>query len=314
MFSKFVSELQQNWKSGITVGVVSLPLSIALSIASGAGPIPGVITGIWACLFAALFASNNYNIIGAAGALTTLLATIASVNLIGASGSVFILPFLAILVGLVILLVYVLKLDRYLTYIPSSVMYGFAAGVAILIALTQLNDALGLVGLEKHPHFIENMKETVVHLSQVSVSTLGIFIIFLTTLLVWKKYIKKVPGVIPVAILGILFGYAVKHLALPFDVITLGDRYTLDAALYQALDIHSFLAFVQSPSGIMLLVKTAVVVALVAILETLITAKLADKLTKTTSNAQIELRGLGLANIASGLFGGLPATGVFIRT
>ena len=113
-----------NWQSALTVALISVPLSIALSIASGAGPLPGLITGIWGTLIGSMFIGSNYNIIGAAGALTTVLfsATLVAPLALGAA----ILPILALTTGVIIFVVWLLKLDRFLYYIPSSVMYGFA--------------------------------------------------------------------------------------------------------------------------------------------------------------------------------------------
>jgi sulfate permease, SulP family len=135
------SKVSENWKAGLTVALISVPLSIALSIASGAGPLPGLIAGIWGTLIGSIFIGSQYNILGAAGALTTVLfAAVLSAPLgLGAA----ILPLLALFTGVIVFLVWLLKLDRYLYYIPSSVMYGFAAGVAILIAASQLFDATG---------------------------------------------------------------------------------------------------------------------------------------------------------------------------
>jgi SulP family sulfate permease len=149
--SQILLKLSQNWRSGLTVALVSLPLSIALSIASGAGPVTGVITAFWAGMVAAIFGGSEFNIVGPAGALTTILSSFAFVY--GPEN----LPFLSILVGLIILLIYLFNLERYLILIPSSVIYEFATGVAILIAFGQINDALGL-NIKASPHFLEKFR------------------------------------------------------------------------------------------------------------------------------------------------------------
>jgi len=315
--SSIFNSIKLNWQSGLTVALVSLPLSIALSLASGAGPIPGVITGVWACLIASIFGGSQFNIVGTAGALTTILYA-ASVLQIGGIAGVLFLPLLAILTGLVILLVYVLKLERYLVYIPSSVMYGFASGVAILIAINQLNDALGL-RLKSTPHFLENVEQTFSHISSASVISFVVFAIALTILLLFKKFVKNIPGVIPVSFLGIVLGYiAEKTQFLPqlAELTTLQEKLNVNIVpqLWQAFNVNTISALFNSLPDLEKIVELAFIVALISILETLITAKLADKITKQKSSPRQEVLALGLANLASGIMGGLPASGVFIRT
>lgn len=306
------SLIQQNWKAGITVALISVPLSIALSIASGAGPVPGLVTGIWATLIASIFGGSNYNIIGAAGALTTVLfaATLSAPLGLGAQ----ILPLLAIATGIIILAVWALRADRFLYYIPSSVMYGFSAGVAFLIAASQLFDATGLSALKRTGHFIGDIELFIANTAGVHLPTLVTFVLFLAFILIWKRSIKKLPAVIPTSILGILFGY---FEATRFDqqLISLGDKFgNFTGSLFASVPWNSIPSLIANPDLLIGIFKVAGVIALIAILETLITAKIGDSLTKTQSSSTKELLGLALANLGSGAAGGLPATGVFIRT
>lgn len=307
------SHIKGNWKSGLTVALIAMPLSIALSIASGAGPLPGIITGIWATLIASLFGGSNYNIIGAAGALTTLLfaATLAAPYNLGP----LILPFIALAVGFIILLIWLMRADRFLYYIPSSVMYGFATGVAVLIAVSQLFDATGLSFLQRTGTFVGDIQLYREHQSDVDIPTIFTFIIFLVILLLWKRFIKSLPAVIPVALLGIIFGFTETKFINSFDLISLGDKFgSLQGGLYIPVSWEILPQLLASHEAVLFIFKTAAVVALIAVLETLITAKIADKVTRTQSSSRKELLGLALANIGSGVFGGLPATGVFVRT
>src|SRR3989338_2865757 len=150
-------KVQENWKAALTVALISVPLSIALSIASGAGPLPGLIAGIWGTLIGSIFIGSEYNVIGAAGALTTVLfaATLTASLGLGAA----ILPILALFTGAIVFIIWLLRLERYLYYIPSSVMYGFAAGVAILIAVGQLFDASGLSKLSRTGHLTGDIEK-----------------------------------------------------------------------------------------------------------------------------------------------------------
>lgn len=303
---------RENWKAGLTVALISTPLSIALSIASGAGPIPGLITAVWATAIAAIFSSSNYNIIGPAGALTTVLfaATFSSPGALGPG----ILPILAISSGLLILAIWVARLDRFLYYIPSSVMYGFAAGVAVLIAISQLFDATGLSSLKRTGHFVGDIALFGAHIGDIHLYSFIVFGVFLAFILLWKRFVPILPAVIPAAILGILFGYVEAHF-LHLDILSLADKFgAIHATLFQPLSFATLRTLLEQPEAIGWLFKTSAVIALIAVLETLITAKIGDKITRTQSSARREIFGLSLANIGSGIMGGLPATGVFIRT
>ncbi|OGG62189.1 hypothetical protein A3C87_01195 [Candidatus Kaiserbacteria bacterium RIFCSPHIGHO2_02_FULL_49_34] len=306
----FINHLKTNWQAGLTVALISVPLSLALSIASGAGPMPGIITGVWATLIASVFASSNYNIIGPAGALATVLfaATIAPQFGVGAA----ILPLIAIGVGIAIFVVFALKADRFLYYVPASIIHGFSAGVAVLIASSQLFDGAGLA-LKRTGHFIGDLELFGAHIRDVNPYAVGTFVIFLTFILLWKRYIKSIPAVIPAALLGMGFGYIATLTQLP--VTTLLEKFgTLSGTLYLGFDMSALTAIMSSHASIIAYIKVVLLVAAIAILETLITAKVGDKMTRTQCSPRKELFGLALANIGSGFMGGLPATGVFLRT
>ena len=311
-FSKLLELISKNWRAGLTVALISVPLSIALSIASGAGPVPGLITGVWATLIASIFGGNNYNIIGAAGALTTVLfaATLAAPLGLGAA----VLPILALASGGLILVVWALGLDKYLYFIPSSVMYGFGAGVAFLIAASQLFDATGLSALKRTGHFLGDIELYIHHAAETHANSVLIFAIFLAAILLWKKYVKALPAVIPISVVGILFGY-LESQYFDLELISLGDKFgSVAGALMLPVAWDALGQIFASKELIVWTLKIAGTIALIAVLETLITAKIADKITKTQSSSRKELFGLALANIGSGAMGGLPATGVFIRT
>lgn len=304
--------VRENWKSGLTVALISTPLSIALSIASGAGPIPGLITAVWATAIAALFCSSNYNIIGPAGALTTVLFAATFSSPIGLGAGV--LPLLAIASGFLILCIWLAGLDRFLYYIPSSVMYGFAAGVAILIAASQLFDASGLSDLKRTGSFIGDIGLFIRNIGGVHTVSIGVFGAFLAGILIWKRCITFLPAVIPAAIIGILVGFIDAEF-FNLDITSIADKFgDISATLYQPLSFNALRTLLSYPDALGWIFKTAGVIALIAVLETLITAKIGDKITRTQSSSRREIFGLSLANIGSGLMGGLPATGVFIRT
>jgi SulP family sulfate permease len=291
--------LKNNWKSGLTVALVSIPLSISLAVASGASPVDGIITAIWAGLFASIFGGSNFNIVGPTGALSGILATYAIIHGPGQ------LSIIAVIAGIFILLAYFLKLERYLVFVPASAIHGFTLGVAIIIALNQLNFATGIVNPVKHERLFDNVAETFRHIGQSDPMTLLVFVVFLGLLFAFLKYIPRVPAVIALTPFGILLGYASSIQAIPIQLQTLQMKFgELSMTLFQA----EHWTFNQ---GMLL---PAFAVALIAILETMLSAKIADAMTHTKHDKRKEMLGLGLANMVSGACGGLPATAALART
>ena len=292
-------KISNNWKSGLTVAFVSIPLSISLAVASQTSPIAGIITAIWAGLIASLFGGSNYNIIVPTGALSGVLALHAMTH--GAST----LPTIAITSGFFILIAYILHLEKYLYFVSASTIHGFILGVACMIILGQLNAILGLHALPTHQTILENLYETYKHLNDFSPITLLIFCICIAMLFLLTKYVPYIPNVIILSPIGILIGYLTTYGVIPLSLVTLQTKFGhITPMLHQPINIalnHATLS-------------TSLVVALIALLETMISARIADNITHTKHNKQREILGLGLANIASGLMGGIPATGGLART
>lgn len=293
-----INAIKSNWKSGLTVSLISIPLSISLAIASGVSPIAGIITGIWAGLIGSLFGSSNFNIIGPTGALSGIIASHAIIH--GAQ-SVSMVAFLA---GIFILVAYALQLERFIVFIPSSVIHGFILGIACIIGFNQLNFALGLEGLQKHEKFIDNVFETIKNVHQFCFATTLIFLIFLSALFILRR-ITRIPGAILLAPLGILLGYVATHFIICLPLKTIQSTFgCIETRLFILPD------FSISQASLI----TAFFIALVAIIETMLSAKIADGITHTHHNSHTEVLGLGLANIVSGLMGGIPATAALART
>lgn len=293
--------IMQNWKAGLTVSFVSLPLSISLAVAAGATPLMGVITAIWAGLLASFFGGSNYNIVGPTGALSGILIVFAIKY--GAS----VLPMIAIIAGIMSLIVYMLHWERYIVFIPSSVVHGFTLGVAFIIGLGQFNFALGLKNLPAHEKLVENLMESLAHIGSFEIATLVLFLVGFVFLFVWRKFFPKVPGVIVLAPIGILLGYLSQIGTINVQFQTLFSKFgDISGSLWAIPKI----SFVMSQD----IILGAAAVSVVAILETLMSAKIADGMTKTKHNTRKEVLGVGLSNIASGLFGGIPATAALART
>ncbi|MEI6480346.1 MAG: SulP family inorganic anion transporter [bacterium] len=295
-------ELKSNWKAGITVSLVNIPLSLSLAIASGAAPTVGIVTAILAGLIAAIVGGSHFNVAGPAGALSGIL--IVYVMLYGAA----IIPVLTILAGLIVLMVWFFGWDKYIVFIPSSVVHGFTLAVAVTIALGQVNFALGLSGLSKHESLIGNFFESLKHISSIYWPAFIVFFISLVILFALFKYAPKFPGAIAIAVGGIMLGASTSFQKLPFTLSTLYSSYgDLSISFFNT----SFIKLsVLNPK----VLEAAALVAVVIILETLLSAKVADGMTKTKFDQSREVLGIGCANVVSGIFGGMPATGVFART
>lgn len=297
--------------------MINIPLSISLAVASGATPTQGIITGIWGCIIAAIFASSNFNVFGVAGALSSIILSFVIAH--GANGAAL-LPIVAIVSGLLILLVYLLGITRYITLIPSTVLHGFLISVGITIALSQVSGALGLndptLNIPVHKEIYLNLYETIRHISDINISAFGIFLGGFIFLLIGKYRFPNFPSVIFLTILGIILGVLVEKQVLHIDILLLSEKFqNLSFALFEfpfrSLEISSL-------HDAILLIKsvfsTALVIAIIAILETIISARIAEKMTKQKFNKDREILGLSLSNIGTGLLGGLPVTAVFIRT
>jgi len=262
----------------------------------------GIITAIWAGLVAAILGGSEFNVIGPAGALSGILTMFAISN------GMQMLPMLAILSGIVIFAFYFLGWDKYLVFIPSSVMHGFTLGVGLTIGLGQINFALGLKGLPPHDTLVLNVFESLMHVGQTEMHTFLLFAVTLGLLFAITRWLPRIPGAVIAAAIGIVIGYFSEMHLLSFTFQTVLSKYgTFNGSLIQvpALVLPTF----NLP-----LAKAIFTVAVVAVLETLLSAKIADGMTKTRFYQKKEMLALSLANIASGFAGGLPATGVLART
>ena len=299
------NKILQNWKSGIAVSIVSIPLALALAISSGATPTQGIITAFWAGLIGGVFGSSNYNIIGPTGALAGILMTFAFTH------GYEVLPIIAILSGLLISIAYLFKFDRFIIFIPQAVIHGFSLGVTFIIGMGQLDNILGIVNVPKTEHFITNVITILQNLYQANWLIFIAFTLSTLFILFWNKKIPKIPGAAIISFVGIVSMLIIKHFNFSFDILTLGDKYnSIHATLFE----NPFSQFNLS----LLLRKDiwiiSIATAIIAILETLISGQIANIMTKTKFNRHKEILGLSIANIGSGIFGGIPATAALART
>lgn len=299
------NQLQLNWKSGLTVAFISIPLSLALAIASGATPVQGIITAFWAGLIGAILGGSPFNIIGPTGALSGILVSFAITN--GYSA----LPIIAILAGIIILIFYIFKFDKYIIFIPRSVVQGFTLGVAFLIAFGQLDSMLGITGVKKEENIINTMIAIFAHYKEIRWPILGIFIGSVLFIFLWDSKIKKLPGSILIAFIGIIGAIILQKTGSSFSWVVLQDKFpdikpVFFENFYSKFDLSVF--FTKQ------IWSVAFAVAVIGILETLLSGQIAKQMTKVPFNRSKEVLGLSIANIGSGLMGGIPATAALART
>ncbi len=297
----YTQKTQINIKPGITVGLVSIPLSISLALASGVSPVIGVLSAFWGGVVAALFAGSAYNIIGPTGALSGLILTFILSH--GAASA----PMLTILAGILILIAWAFNFHKYLIYIPGAVIHGFTLGVAFIIGLGQLNNAFALVPEHAHETLILNIMESAKVLSHAKIESVIVFALGLLFLMILKKKAPTIPGAIVLSLFGIGLGFASTSGFVPIEIPTLFSKYgTLSLQLFPS----AFPKLSLSP----FLFQSASVIALIAIIETMLSAKVANLMTKTRFVERREMLALALANITSGIMGGIPVTAALART
>eukprot|EP00004_Rigifila_ramosa_P000411 TRINITY_DN1044_c0_g1_i1.p1 TRINITY_DN1044_c0_g1~~TRINITY_DN1044_c0_g1_i1.p1 ORF type:complete len:635 (+),score=183.01 TRINITY_DN1044_c0_g1_i1:46-1950(+) len=302
-----LGEFKNNLKSGVTVSLIGVPLSISLALASQSDPVNGPITAIWAGGIAAALGGSHFNIQGPTGALSGILAEQSLLH--GRE----ILSVLAVLNGLLTLLVWWLGWYSYVQFLPSAVVHGFTVGVGFIIALNQLNFIFGITPHESHPEFLLNVKQTLSQLGETNGWHIFLFVPTFVIFYVMTKKKPKIPWYLLVSLFGILLGFLTDIDAIPITLGTLKTRYgTLKAEL---IDFGQYKGWskVASPDFFDVLVGSFSV-AFVAVLETLISAKIAQGFTNIPYDDGREVLATGLGNVFSGLAGGIPATAALART
>lgn len=301
MIKKYSNKIKFNIKPGITVGFVSIPLSISLGIASGVSPVTGILSAFWGGAVAAFFAGSSYNIIGPTGALSGLILSFAL------SQGVESLPMLTLLVGALIFLAWAFNFQKYLIYIPGAVIHGFTLGVAFIIGLGQINNALALKPEHVHEHLLLNIFESLKIISQANIASGITFLLGLAFLLIAKKRIPNLPGAILLTGLGILLGFAGYSHLIPIQIPTLYSK-------FGQLSLNLLPMYFPKLGVNTAMFQAASVIAFIAIIETMLSAKVANIMTKTRFNERKEMLALALANIVSGIMGGIPVTAALART
>ncbi|MEO7123014.1 MAG: SulP family inorganic anion transporter [Lacisediminihabitans sp.] len=291
--------MQRTWRgdvvAGITVGIVALPLALAFGVSSGAGAESGLITAIVAGVIAAVFGGSNIQVSGPTGAMVVVLGPVV------ASHGPGIVALVSLMAGVIVVVGGILKLGRVVSYIPWPVIEGFTLGIAVIIFLQQVPAAIGAKPGASANAFVSAV-QSLDHLHWATVIwPLAAVAVVVIVMLVAPRIHRHLPG----SLIAIVVVSVVAQLAaLPLTRIGVLPS-SLPAPALPSLD----------PTTVTSLLGAAFTVAALAAIESLLSARVAASISDTGPyDGDRELVGQGLASIASGIFGGMPATGAIART
>ena len=283
---------------GLTVGVVALPLAIALAIASGVKPEQGLYTAIFAGFVIAVLGGTRTQISGPTGAFIVIVYGI--VQQYGYDGLVV----ATLIAGVMLIIMGLARMGAFLKFVPYPVTVGFTTGIALIIFSSQVSDLLGLK-IEKVPaDFVEKWTEYAKHISTIDPYTLAVGLASLAIIVLWPKVTRKVPGQL-IAILVVTF--VVQAFQIPVDTIQTRFGGVPDSLPSPQLPTVTWDLIQQ-------MFQPAITIAILAGLESLLSAVVADGMTGTRHRSNMELVAQGAGNIVSVIFGGVPATGAIART
>ena len=291
-------DLTSDLIAGVTVGLVALPLAMAFGIASGVTPQAGLYTAVVAGFLISALGGSRLQIGGPTGAFVVIVAGIIATH--GVSG----LLMVTMMAGVLLMLMSVTGLGTAVKYIPRPVTIGFTNGIAVLIASTQVKDFLGLETGAIPSEFILRMRVLVNSLSSVRWPAMILAISSLLIILILPGLTKRVPGSIVALALGTL---AVAAFGAPVE--TIGSKFGGIPTALPHVSVPQF-----RPDLILPLLPAAVTVAMLAAIESLLSAVVADSMSGDKHNSNMELLAQGVANLTVPLVGGIPATGAIART
>lgn len=293
--SQFIKDVT----AGIIVAIIALPLSIALALASGVGSEAGIFTAIVAGFVISALGGSCVQIAGPTAAFATIVADIVARD--GMDGLII----ATIMAGIFLILMGLFHFGSLIKFIPYTITTGFTSGIAVTIVIGQLKDFFGVTYPDgvKPIETTEKMKAFVQNISSVNTDALIVGIVSLAILILAPYIFKKVPGSLIAVIVGILM---VQFL--PLKVSTIGNLYTISNSL------PSFHMPAIRFSTISASVSNAFTIAVLAAIESLLSCVVADGMINSKHRSDMELVAQGAGNIASALFGGIPATGAIART
>jgi SulP family sulfate permease len=291
-------QFTQDLIAGFTVGLVALPLAMAFAIASGVPPQAGLYTAVVAGFLISALGGSRTQIGGPTGAFVVIVAGI--VVKFGLGG----LALVGIMAGILLLMMGITGLGTAVKYIPRPVTIGFTNGIALLIASTQIKDFLGEKTPQVPSEFLARIRMLLHYVGTTRWQTVAVAATSLAIILLWPRLTKRVPGSIVALLLSTL---VVAGFHLPIE--TIGSKFGGIPQGFPHFALPSFQA-----AHILPLLPSAFTVAMLAAVESLLSAVVADGMSGDHHNSNVELVAQGVANIVSPLFGGIPATGAIART
>lgn len=313
--------LRGDISAGLTVGIIAIPLAMALAIAVGAPPQHGLYTVLVAAPLIALTGGSRFNVSGPTAAFVVILLPIT--QQFGLGG----LLLCTMLAGLILIAMGLLRAGRLIAFVPYPVILGFTAGIGIVIATLQLKDVFGLSVTEQPQHYLEQIGLLVSALPSAQPGDALVAGLCLAVLILWPRWVPKVPGHLAALTVGALAGLALEASGLP--VATLGERFSYSVDGVSHPGIPPFLPdfawpwTLPGPDGQPLvlsfelfhqLLAPAFAIAMLGAIESLLCAVVADGMTGSSHDPNAELLGQGLGNLVAPLFGGITATAAIARS
>ena len=288
--------------AGIIVAIIALPLSIALALASGVTPEKGIYTAIVAGFVISFLGGSRVQIAGPTAAFATIVAGI--VARAGMDGLII----ATIMAGIILILMGLFHFGSLIKFIPYTITTGFTAGIAVTIFIGQIKDFLGLTIVTEEPLIdtMDKLSADFRFISTINWWALGVGALCMVILIAWP-YLPGFLNKIPASLIAVLVSSAVVAL-MNLPVNTIGDLYTISAKLPAFSLPHADLKTIES------LVPDAFTIAILAGIESLLSCVVADSMVNSRHRSNMELVAQGAGNIASALFGGIPATGAIART
>jgi len=283
--------------AGVTVGLVALPLAMAFGIASGVTPQAGIYTAILGGIIVSLLGGSRLQIAGPTGAFVVIVASIIAKH--GLSG----LLMVTMMAGVILLFLGLTGLGAAVRFIPRPVVIGFTNGIALLIASTQIRDFFGMK-MDNPSEFIARMQAIATHAKLIDWPSTAVAVASIVIVILVPKFVRRVPGSIVAMVAGAV---AVAFFHVPVE--TIGSRFGGLASGLPPIHIPPFRADLILP-----LIPSAFTVAILAAVESLLSAVVADSLSGDRHNSNAELVAQGAANILVPLIGGIPVTGAIART
>ena len=294
----FMSDLM----AGVIVGIVALPLAIAFGIASGVTPEKGIITAIVAGFIISFLGGSKVQIGGPTGAFIIIIYGI--IQQYGIEG----LTIATLMAGAFLILFGVLRLGTIIKYIPYPIVVGFTSGIAVTIFTTQIKDLFGLTIDNVPSDFIEKWGAYITHFDTIDTWSAIVGVLSVAIIAVMPRINKKIPGSLIAIIIMTVAALLLKNYAGVTSIETIGDRFSVSNAIP---DAHVPAMTWETIKG---LVAPALTIAVLGAIESLLSATVADGVIGDHHNSNTELIAQGVANLASPLFGGIPATGAIART